>query len=198
MLKAKKGNGMRPLFLITLLLLVSGCTVDEFCKANGGGRICAERREELAAQRNQDSKEKLDAIHRGCEDKKKKGIYKTYSQTLRVCEKPQVIAHLNAINVPNVDLVNSWYAQRIVIAEKLERKKITQAEADAELAQAELVLSNHRMERDARREEQLNSQLLMLMAIEQQSRPQPSNKIHCSTKYNPIGAIGGSIDTDCE
>jgi seryl-tRNA synthetase len=185
------------------LLALSACSeqgLANYCSSINSsaspGTICYGWGQSKIAEKQQAFKDKISAVHYACEAKRKKKIYKTDSAMLSKCAKPQIMQIYLEARAPNLDIIDALFSRGIVLQEKVEKRQITEAQAEEQLAQYNLELNNIENQRQAVRNQEQESLILGLMAIQASQTP-ASSTIHCSTRANPLGAIGGSIDTDC-
>jgi hypothetical protein len=90
-----------------------------------------------------------------CKAKRLRGELKTYKASVE-CSNPKVFAAYKAAGDPNLDLLNILLAARLVGAENVDKKRVTEAEYQLQLAEL-----NSRLEEERRRRNFANADLQM-------------------------------------
>jgi len=78
-----------------------------------------------------------------CNAKRLHGELKTYGASVQ-CSNPKIFAAYREAGDPNLDLLNVYLAARLVGAENIDRKRVTEAEYQLELAELESRLTKER------------------------------------------------------
>lgn len=82
-----------------------------------------------------------------CRDKRISGELKTYVEAAK-CSSPKIFDAYQKENYPYMDLVNLYVAKRVEIAGKLDKKKLTESEADLKIAEVTTELTNEQRRRN--------------------------------------------------
>jgi hypothetical protein len=86
------------------------------------------------------------AIHE-CDEQRKRGELKTFKAAVE-CSNPKIYSAWKDAGDPNIDLLNVWLAARLVGAEKVDKKQVTEAEYQLELAELDSRLTNEKRRRN--------------------------------------------------
>jgi hypothetical protein len=110
-------------FLILLLPVLGGCGL-------------ARQQQAIKEQQQQAQKILIEAQNaiRDCDVMRKQGMLKTYVAHVE-CSNPYLIKEAEATSFPYMDLINLQATKRLEVAEKVDEKKITEAQGQLELAQ---------------------------------------------------------------
>jgi hypothetical protein len=81
-----------------------------------------------------------------CNAKRLHGELKTYGASVQ-CSNPKIFAAYREAGDPNLDLLNVYLAARLVGAENIDRKRVTEAEYQLQLAELESRLTKERQRR---------------------------------------------------
>ena len=81
-----------------------------------------------------------------CNAKRLHGELKTYGASVQ-CSNPKIFAAYRETGDPNLDLLNVYLAARLVGAENIDRKRVTEAEYQLQLAELESRLTKERRRR---------------------------------------------------
>ena len=87
-----------------------------------------------------------DAAVRECDEKRKRGELKSFKAAAE-CSNPKIHSAWKEAGDPNIDLLNVWLAARLVCAEKVDKKQVTEAEYQLELAELDSRLTNEKRRR---------------------------------------------------
>ena len=119
--------------------------------------------------------DQVTTIRNGCEAAKNLGVYKSHVDKIQNCEKPRMLDLARQHNDPNIDIVEANYAKKLPIFEKLDKKKISKAQADAEMTDINLALTDIADRRQAQAFQMLQTQeqtrLQRQQLIQQQVQP---------------------------
>jgi len=87
-----------------------------------------------------------DAAVRECDEKRKRGELKSFKAAVE-CSNPKIYGAWKEAGDPNIDLLNVLLAARLVGAEKVDKKQVTEAEYQLELAELDSRLTNEKRRR---------------------------------------------------
>jgi hypothetical protein len=76
-----------------------------------------------------------------CKVKRLGGELKTYVQSA-MCSNPGIVHAFSAVNYKQMDLIQAFTAKRLELAEKLDRRQITETQSDRELSDFSLRIRN--------------------------------------------------------
>jgi hypothetical protein len=95
-------------------------------------KYCRHAREHLFVQARVPWIAALSAV-KECKAKRLSGELKTYVQSA-MCSNPGVVQAFSAVNYKHMDLIQEFVAKRLELAEKLDRRQITEAQGEHELS----------------------------------------------------------------
>jgi hypothetical protein len=158
--------------------IVASCIVSAICLSGCG--LVREARWSQARQQT-------DAVSQECKNKRLRGELKTYRQSVE-CSNPRIAAIWQEAGDTYMDLVHLRLAARMVCADNIDSKQVTEAECDLQLAELETRITSEAQRRNATNANiqaaQMQSTAAMmqgLAALQQANRPAANNSINCTT-----------------
>jgi adenine-specific DNA methylase len=128
-----------------------------------------------------------------CENKRKSGELKTYEESVQ-CSNPRYINAYQKVGFPYMDLINLMASKALEVAEREDKKEITEAQAQLELAQFNTQINSEENRRDAG-QQQLASQRATAAAAMFSSMPRYQAPAPASLA--PLPAPRPIVNTNC-